>query len=107
MPPIPSVATFVSENLNQKPKFFGCNTNSTATIIYIPNFNYTFPSNEPTLKLQYYINETDGMIANGVKIGSYDGKKDWPLCLGCGIMKKSGEKLPAGCTACFEEYCYN
>ena len=107
MPAIPSVATFVSEHLNQKPTFFGCNTPNTATIVYIPNFNYTFPSNEPTLKLQYFKNETDGMIANGVETANYGGKQDWPLCLGCGIMKKSGEKLPAGCAACFEEYCYN
>lgn len=107
MPVIPSVATFVSEALNQKPTFFGCATDSTVTIIYIPNFNYTFPSGEPTAKIQYYKNETDGMIANGVEIANYGGKADWPLCLACGIMKKSGEKLPAGCTACFQEYCYN
>ena len=107
MPVIPSVATFVSEHLNQKPTFFGCNTNDTATIIYIPNFNYTFPSGEPTSKIQYYKNETDGMIANGVVIANYGGKADWPLCLGCGIMKKSGGALPSGCAACFDEYCFN
>ena len=107
MPVIPSVATFVSEELNVKPTFFGCNTNDTATIIYIPNFNYTFPSGEPTAKIQYFVNETDGMIANGVEIANYGGKADWPLCLACGIMKKSGESLPAGCAACFTEYCYN
>ena len=107
MPIIPSVATFVSEGLNQKPTFFGCNTNDTATIIYIPNFNYTFPSGEPTLKIQYFKNETDGMIANGVEIANYGGKANWPLCMGCGIMKKSAKKLPDGCSDCFEEYCFN
>ncbi|KAJ9612932.1 hypothetical protein H2200_002873 [Cladophialophora chaetospira] len=107
MPVIPSVATFVSEGLNQKPTFFGCNTNDTATIVYIPNFNYTYPSGQPTAKIQYYKNETDGMIANGVEIASYGGKASWPLCLGCGIMKKSGGTLPNGCAACFKEYCFN
>jgi lysophospholipase len=107
MPVIPPNTTFVAEHLNQKPTFFGCNTDETATIIFIPNFNYTFPSGEPTAKIQYYKNETDGMIANGVVTANYGGKADWPLCLGCGIMKKSGEKLPAGCAACFKEYCYN
>ena len=107
MPPIPSAATFVSEHLNQKPTFFGCNTPDTATIVYLPNFNYTFPSGEPTLKIQYFVNETDGMIANGVEVANYGGKANWPLCLGCGIMKKTGEKLPNGCEACFAEYCYN
>ena len=107
MPPIPSVATFVSEHLNQKPTFFGCNTHDTVTIIYIPNYNYTFPSGEPTAKIQYYVNETVGMIGNGVVTANYGGKADWPLCLACGIMKKNGGSLPSGCTACFEEYCYN
>lgn len=107
MPVIPPNTTFVAKHFNQKPTFFGCNSADTATIIYIPNFNYTFPSNEPTAKIQYYKNETDGMIANGVVTANYGGKADWPLCLACGIMKKSEEKLPAGCTACFAEYCYN
>lgn len=107
MPPIPSAETFVSEHLNQKPTFFGCDTDDTATIIFIPNYNYTFPSGESTDKIQYYVNETIGMIDNGVAIANYGGKEDWPLCLACGIMKKSGERLPSGCAACFEEYCYN
>lgn len=107
MPVIPSVATFVSEGLNQKPTFFGCNSNETVTIIYIPNFNYTYPSGQPTAKIQYYKNETIGMIANGVEIGNYGGKADWPLCLACGLMKKSGGPLPNGCGACYSEYCYN
>lgn len=107
MPVIPSVATFVSEGLNQKPTFFGCNTTDTLTIIYIPNYNYTYPSGTPTDKIQYYKNETIGMIANGVEIGNYGGKADWPLCLACGVMKKSNGPLPSGCDACYSEYCYN
>jgi len=107
MPVIPSAATFAAQGLNKKPTFFGCNTNNTLTVIYIPNTAYSFPSNQSTNKIQYYVNETDGMIANGVQIANYGGKADWPLCLACGFMKKSGEALPAGCTACFAEYCYN
>lgn len=107
MPVIPSAETFVSKGLHQKPTFFGCNSDETATIIYIPNYNYTYPSGQPTSKIQYYKNETDGMVANGVQIANYGGKADWPLCLACGIMKKSGNTLPSGCSGCFEEYCYN
>lgn len=107
MPVIPSPDVFVAQHLNQKPTFFGCNTNDTLTIIYISNYNYTFPSGEPTSKIQYYVNETQGMVSNGVQVANYGGKQDWPLCLACGIMKKSGESLPAGCAACFTEYCYN
>lgn len=60
MPVIPSVDTFISQGLNKRPTFFGCNDPSKATIIYVPNVNYTFPSNEPTAKLQYMPNETAG-----------------------------------------------
>jgi lysophospholipase len=107
MPVIPPVSTFIAEGFNQVPTFFGCNSSDTLTIIYIPNYNYTYPSGEPTAKIQYYANETVGMVDNGVQIASYGGKANWPLCLGCGIMKKSGVKLAEGCEACFEEYCYN
>ncbi|KAL5378985.1 hypothetical protein DPSP01_008789 [Paraphaeosphaeria sporulosa] len=107
MPTIPSVETFVTKKLNQKPTFFGCHSTEAATIIFIPNFNYTFTSGQPTSKIQYHRNETVGMISNGVEVGNYGGKDNWPLCLACGITKKNGKKLPDGCVACFEEYCFN
>ena len=107
MPVIPPNTTFVAEHLNQKPTFFGCNTPKTATIIYIPNFNYTYNSGTSTSKIQYFKNETEGIIANGVVTANYGGKGDWPLCLACGIMKKGGGALPTGCAACYKEYCYN
>ncbi|KAK5085032.1 hypothetical protein LTR24_007298 [Lithohypha guttulata] len=107
MPAIPPAETFVAQQLNQKPTFFGCNSADTATIIWIPNYNYTFNSGQPTSKLQYEVNETQGMIANGVLIANYGGKEGWPLCLACGIMAKSGGNLPGGCAQCLEEYCFN
>jgi lysophospholipase len=107
MPVIPPVATFISEGLNQRPTFFGCYDASKTTIIYLPNYNYTFPSNEPTLKLEYTESETIGMIANGVQIATKGGDEGWPLCLACGLMKKAGGTLPSGCTTCFAQYCYN
>ncbi|MCJ1401194.1 hypothetical protein MMC11_004406 [Xylographa trunciseda] len=107
MPVIPSVDTFISEGLNKRPTFFGCNDKTKTTIIYIPNVNYTFPSNEPTSKLQYEPSETSGMIANGVEIINKNGDTMWPTCLACGITKKTGTTLPTACAACFTEYCYN
>ncbi|KAM0194727.1 hypothetical protein ACHAPA_008635 [Fusarium lateritium] len=107
MPLIPSVKTFVTEKLHQKPTFFGCHKADVATIIFIPNFNYTFESGQPTSKIQYHRNETVGMINNGVEVGNYGGNDNWPLCLACGIMKKHDGHLPEGCAACFEEYCFN
>ena len=75
-------------------------------VVYLPNVNYTFPSNEPTAKVQYSYNETDGMIANGVQIASRGGDPKWPTCLGCAFMKKTTTKLPDMCQSCYNTYCY-
>ena len=107
MPFIPSVATFISEGLNKRPTFFGCNTPGVLTIVYLPNVNYTFASNEPTAKLQYSKAETDAMIANGVQIASKGGDPGWPTCLGCALTMKTGATLPTACTACFSTYCFS
>jgi lysophospholipase len=124
MPIIPSVETFISQGLNKRPTFFGCNDNSKITIVYVPNVNYTFPSNQPTSKLQYQPDETRGLfpphtplwqianvvvgiIANGIQIATQNDDSEYPTCLGCAIMKKTGRALPAACTPCFTEYCFN
>lgn len=108
MPAIPPVATFISQGLNQRPTFFGCHSPSAVTIVYLPNVNYTFPSNEPTAKLEYTAQETQEMVANGVLIGTYGGDSSWGFCLACGVMQKAnGVTLPKGCAACLEEFCYN
>lgn len=107
MPYIPSVATFVSEGLNKRATFFGCNDSTVLTIVYLPNVNYTYASNTATAMLQYSKNQTDAMIANGNLIATQDGDAEWPVCLGCAVMKKSNTTLPAACEACFEKYCYS
>jgi lysophospholipase len=106
MPYIPSVDTFISEGLNKHATFFGCNEQDKLTIVYIPNVNITFQSNESTLKVQYSKNETDGMIANGLAMANQGGEKGWGTCLGCAIMMKTGTRLPTDCQACFQKYCY-
>lgn len=106
MPYIPSVDTFVSEGLNKRATFFGCDETDKLTIVYIPNVNITYPSNQSTYKLQYDEDETDGMIGNGLAMADQGGEEEWGTCLGCAIMKKSGNQLPANCNACFEKHCY-
>ena len=101
MPAIPPTVT------NAHATFFGCNSPSTVTIVYLPNFNYTFPSGESTEKLQYSAAETQGMIGNGNQVALQGGNAGWPLCLACAIVKKTGDALPAGCAGCFSTYCYN
>jgi lysophospholipase len=106
MPFIPSVDVFVSKGLNKRATAFGCDDNSKITVVWIPNVNYTYPSNQPTAKLQYSRAETDGMVGDGVAVATQNGDGDWGLCLRCLVVKKTAKKLPAGCAACFERYCY-
>ncbi|CAJ2503449.1 Uu.00g108430.m01.CDS01 [Anthostomella pinea] len=106
MPTIPPVDTFVSQGLNKRATFFGCNETDTVFIVYLPNVNYTYDSNKPTSKVQYAVAETDAMILNGNAIATQNGTAGWPFCLGCAIKHKDGSGLPEGCDACFEEYCY-
>ena len=107
MPFIPPVSTFTAQGLNKRPTFFGCDDPAKITIVYLPNVNYTFPSNEPTSKLEYSASDTDAMIANGVQIAAKGGDPLWPTCLGCAFLKKTaGATLPAACGACFSTYCY-
>jgi lysophospholipase len=107
MSTIPPVSTFLSEGFNNRATFFGCNDNSALTVVYLPNVNYTYPSNQPTLRLQYDSFDTAAMIANGNLIGTQNGDENWPTCLGCAIVKKTGNTLPTECSACFIEYCYS
>jgi lysophospholipase len=63
MPYIPPVSTFVSEGLNKRATFFGCNETGTVFMVWLPNVNYTYPSGQPTSKIEYTIPETDGMVS--------------------------------------------
>lgn len=106
MPYIPSVETFIAQGLNQRATFFGCNDTTKATIIYLPNYNWTFASNIATAQLSYQKTEQTEMIENGVNIATQGNNTAWGTCLGCGIMMKTGETLPSDCTACLAKYCY-
>jgi lysophospholipase len=106
MPFIPSVETFISEGLNKRATFFGCNETDKLTIVYLPNVNLTYATNTSTFKLQYSVAETEGMIGNGLAMANQGGEAGWGTCLGCAIMMKTGNALPSDCTACFAKYCY-
>ncbi|KAA8576077.1 hypothetical protein MFRU_009g00320 [Monilinia fructicola] len=106
MPVIPSVETFISKGYNTQATFFGCGDSSKVTIIYLPNAHYTYASNVSTAQLIYSKAATAGIIANGVGIAAQGNDTQWPTCLGCAFMEKTGQALPSDCTACFEKYCY-
>ncbi|KAH0323608.1 lysophospholipase, partial [Aureobasidium melanogenum] len=107
MPFVPTLDVFLSAGLNKHAVFFGCDTPDTATVVYLPNNNYTYASNIQTVIIETSEAQTAGIIANGNAIATQDGDAQWPVCLGCAIMKKTGAALPDACTACFDKYCYS
>ncbi|EME45652.1 hypothetical protein DOTSEDRAFT_52875 [Dothistroma septosporum NZE10] len=106
MPFVPEVSEFVAKGLNKRATFFGCNDTSKVFVIYLPNVNYTFMSNQPTSKIQYSVAETNAMIKNGNAIATQNGEQGWPFCFACGIKNRDAGALPGGCDACFTKYCY-
>lgn len=106
MPFFPDADDFVAAGLNKRANFFGCNDNTTATIVYLPNADFSYASNIETVILETSKAETAGIIANGAQVVAQGGDEEWPVCLGCAIMQKTGTALPEACTACFDKYCY-
>ncbi|KAK5118412.1 hypothetical protein LTR62_002926 [Meristemomyces frigidus] len=106
MPYIPPNTTFVSEGLNKRATFFGCNETGTVFMVWLPNVGYTYNSGQSTSKVEYTIPETRAMIANGNAIATQNGTEGWSFCLACAVQHKQGSALPKGCNACFEKYCY-
>jgi len=108
MPFIPSPDVFVSQGLNKRPVFFGCRDPSAATIIYLPNVNYTYQSNFPTFELAYNSSQVTGMVGNGNAMVTQNGTIGWPECVACGLMlKMNNGTLPLRCARCITEYCWN
>ncbi|KAF2140794.1 uncharacterized protein K452DRAFT_359788 [Aplosporella prunicola CBS 121167] len=107
MPEIPSTETFVSEGLNVRPTFFGCNDTNVMTIVYLPNAEYDHASNTTTLTLKYLAEQTEAIIGNNVQVVTQGEEPEWAGCLACGIMAKTNQDLPEECTSCLNKYCYN
>jgi lysophospholipase len=110
MPYIPPVSTFMDQNLYRRAAFFGCYDTTKATIIFLPNTNYTaFESNPASSKFDYTKEETEKMIQNGNLVATQGSDKEWATCLGCGIMHKNvgseSKKVLDKCKACLDKYC--
>lgn len=108
--------TFVNLGLNQRPTFFGCDTNTSSgpLIVYLPNAPYTYHSNVSTFDLEYSDDERDEIIRNGYNVatmGNGTVDSDWLACVGCAVLARSlvrtGTDIPAKCVDCFGRYCWN
>lgn len=121
-PAIPDVNTFISQGLNNRPTFFGCNASNITSdaskvpplIVYIPNAPFTFNSNVSTTTLEYTHAERDLMIENGYNVATRgNGTLDaaWAACVGCAIVHREQERKgvtqTAQCKKCFTDYCWD
>ncbi|KAL8286283.1 hypothetical protein RQP46_004771 [Phenoliferia psychrophenolica] len=134
-PPIPATADdFVSEGLNVRPTFFGCNTTESADtsllgsypiVVYLPNApppssanGSTYLTNVTTLTLDYSQDDTLSFMnaahLNGLKgfeTGSETSDPNWPLALKCALVdrarKRAGVERTAACAAQLNKYCWS
>lgn len=101
----PSILYFVEYGKYKRPVFFGCEHKDQVTIVYLPNMEYTYPSDIKTGELKIGEEETDKMIENGMMIATKGGDEKWAECLGCVMLEKVALELPEFCEACLNEYC--
>lgn len=120
-PYVPDTNTFVNLGLNKKPTFFGCDaTNLTdleyipPLVVYFPNSEYSFNSNQSAFKLSYTEQQRKQMIQNGFEIATRNNFTDDPdflSCIGCAVMRRKQEELglpwPQECETCFINYCWD
>lgn len=128
-PYVPTVSDFVSEKLNERPVFFGCdaanltdlidyhgsrgNATDIPLVIYMPHLFHLYESNMSTYKMSYDKEETAGMIKNGFEVssrGNYSNDRTWSTCVGCVIIRRQQERLGQEqsdeCKKCFRNYCW-
>lgn len=106
MPYIPTADVFIAKKMDRRASFFGCDDKEKITLIYLPNAPFWFESGMPTLKLRYTPAQVDGMIENGMNVATQGGDAEWPFCVGCAIVLKTGESTPDACKPCLQKYCY-
>jgi lysophospholipase len=84
-PFIPDLNTFVSQGLNVRPSFFGCNETNVPLVIYLPNTNISFSSGVPTFQRTYSETDTRDLIQNGLNIATRSNSTRWARCVACVI----------------------
>ena len=128
-PPVPTDSeTFISEGLNTRPTFFGCDLPSSSDapfVIYIANGGAPLGeapvTNTSTSQTAYPLAEVEAMIdqafdtaTQGIPVTA-NGKetKDplWPACLACAVVDRSRRDLGLSrsgvCKTCMQRYCWS
>lgn len=120
-PYVPDDQTFVSQGLNKKPTFFGCDAHNMSDlaytpplVVYIPNSRNSFDGNQSTFKMSYSDQERVSMIQNGFEATTRNNLTDdsnFAGCIACAVMRRSQESMnatwPRECQQCFRNYCWD
>lgn len=120
-PYVPDTNTFVNLGLNKRPTFFGCDGQNLTSlkyipplVVYLPNSEYSFNSNQSAFKLSYTERQRKQMIQNGFEIATRNNFTDDPDflgCIGCAIIRRKQEAFdlpwPQECEECFINYCWD
>lgn len=107
MPMIPTPQEFMQYGYDKRNVFFGCNNNASQSIVYMPDRDITFDSVSVVTSLQegLTVPEINSLVSNGELIGTNNNAANFPVCVGCLILKKTNTQLPSQCQSCFEQYC--
>lgn len=120
-PHVPDTTSFVNLKLNKKPTFFGCDASNMTDlsyipplVIYLPNAEYSFRSNQSAFKLSYSHELRNQMIKNGFEMATQNNFTDDPefkKCVACAVMRRKQEAYdlswPDQCQKCFQRYCWD
>lgn len=133
-PAIPPAAEFQAKGYGSRPVFFGCYLHRFPTappashsgplppvVVYLPNHNHVFMSNQSTFRHSYLPQDAAAMVANGRAVASYNHlavDAEYPRCLVCALMKRQFDRgglgmaeepvlVPPHCVRCYARYCHN
>ena len=128
-PPVPTdSATFISQGLNKRPTFFGCDTTMSSDaplVIYIANggapLGEAAVTNTSTSQTQYPLDEVSAMLDQAFDIATTGipssigghAQKDplWPACLACAVVDRARRDLGLArsgvCKSCMKKYCWS
>jgi lysophospholipase len=123
-PKVPSPATMISQGLNAKPAFYGCNATSGPLIVWIPaaagitgadgvvNIGTVTLSVEEGLVPTFIANGNANVLRGSGTLAGSSVPSNWPQCVACAVMQRQLAKLgngtmPATCQTCFSALCYS
>lgn len=131
-PSIPTSEEIVKEKYYTRPTFHGCNLDAypnshmfggslsidamsepglpkPPVIVYMPNHEISFDSQQSTTRLIYNSADVSSMIQNGYNMFTQSNSTEWVTCLGCAMIHREivrrGEVFPEHCQDCFDVHC--